>query len=207
MAINTELLAGRSRLRRLLRTTRPPSRRLWEGFPGFPAALRQRANSRAAPFAVPSAPRAASGWDFLFGESAWKLGEGSAPRCCARRFLPLSFASLSLAGLVSLGRSGPGKDRDSLGWSRHVTRLGCLDRRRTMSEVGAGQSASRRQVAAGGLLLPRLFCLLLVWTKESAGLADFSGKGTRPLAAAVPPSLSAHARQDGREPMGAGEPR
>ncbi|XP_039175289.1 protein eva-1 homolog C isoform X2 [Crotalus tigris] len=50
-----------------------------------------------------------------------------------------------------------------------------------MSEVGAGQSASRRQVAAGGLLLRRLFCLLLVWTKESAGLADFSGYLTKLL--------------------------
>lgn len=71
-----------------------------------------------------------------------------------------------------------------------------------MREVGAGQSASRRQVAPGGLLLPRLFCLLLFWTKESAGLADFSGKGTRPLAAAVPLLLlSVPARQDGRAPV------
>ncbi|KAM3837367.1 protein eva-1 homolog C [Vipera latastei] len=50
-----------------------------------------------------------------------------------------------------------------------------------MREVGAGQSASRRQVAPGGLLLPRLFCLLLFWTKESAGLADFSGYLTKLL--------------------------
>ncbi|XP_007424578.1 protein eva-1 homolog C [Python bivittatus] len=50
-----------------------------------------------------------------------------------------------------------------------------------MSELGAGQSASRRQVAPRRLLLPRLFCLLLVWTKESAALADFSGYLTKLL--------------------------
>ncbi|XP_058041726.1 protein eva-1 homolog C [Ahaetulla prasina] len=50
-----------------------------------------------------------------------------------------------------------------------------------MRELGAGQSASRRRVAPRGLLLPRLFCLLLLWTKESAALADFSGYLTKLL--------------------------
>lgn len=47
-----------------------------------------------------------------------------------------------------------------------------------MSELEAGQHPSRtRQVELRLLLLNLLFCLLLVWTKEIAALADFSGKG------------------------------
>uniref|UniRef100_A0A8C5SET7 Protein eva-1 homolog C n=1 Tax=Laticauda laticaudata TaxID=8630 RepID=A0A8C5SET7_LATLA len=50
-----------------------------------------------------------------------------------------------------------------------------------MREAGAGQRASGRQAAPRGRLFPRLLCLLLLWTKESAALADFSGYLTKLL--------------------------
>ncbi|XP_066475180.1 protein eva-1 homolog C isoform X2 [Tiliqua scincoides] len=49
-----------------------------------------------------------------------------------------------------------------------------------MSELEAGQHPSRRQVELG-LLLNLLFCLILVWTKDIAALADFSGYLTKLL--------------------------
>ncbi|XP_053164839.1 protein eva-1 homolog C isoform X4 [Hemicordylus capensis] len=93
----------------------------------------------------------------------------------------------------SLARSSPRKDGDSrrvgaaASWSHHVTRLGCGDPRfllllllHAMSELEAGQHPSRRQVELR-LLLNLLFCLFLVWTKEIAALADFSGYLTKLL--------------------------
>uniref|UniRef100_A0A8D0KPH1 Protein eva-1 homolog C n=1 Tax=Salvator merianae TaxID=96440 RepID=A0A8D0KPH1_SALMN len=50
-----------------------------------------------------------------------------------------------------------------------------------MRGPATGQHPSRRQVVELRLLLRLLFCLVLVWTKEIAGLADFSGYLTKLL--------------------------